>query len=96
LLERKNPFWRRRLDLDRVVEAKKERKPNLRVLREMLRRDESVDSEEEPLEAARSRVVADEGMAAAAAAAAASCSLDCRLSARRRRELSGLRRRGSG
>ena len=33
--------------------------------------------------------------AAAAAAAAASCSLECRRSARRRRELSGLRRRGS-
>lgn len=45
--------------------------------------------------AAGGAVLAAAETAAAAAAAAASCSLECRRSARRRRELSGLRRRGS-
>jgi hypothetical protein len=72
--------------------------------------DEDDDEEELELERERRRsrevvvVVVGSGgaageaeaeAAAEAAMAAASCSLECRRSARRRRELSGLRRRGS-
>lgn len=81
---------------------KKERMPN-RVGREMLTSEDDVDDDPEVLESARAREatardttcdVAGAAMAAAAAAAA-SCSLECRRSARLRRELSGLRRRDS-
>lgn len=92
MVERKVRFRCWRLDRDRRLEAvKKERRLNLRPRLEMFRRDESVDDEDEELDAGRARTVADDGMAAAAA----NCSLECRFSSRRRRELSGLLRRGS-
>jgi hypothetical protein len=86
-------------------EAKKERIPK-RLFREMFISEDEVDDDDEELESARARARCCEwdtigaGSAtgaetAAAAAAAASCSLECRRSARRRRVLSGLRRRGS-
>lgn len=85
-------------------EAKKERIPQ-RLFREMFINEDEVDDDDE-LESARARpwewewdtIGAGSAMGAetaAAAAAAASCSLECRRSARRRRVLSGLRRRGS-
>lgn len=60
-----------------------------------------MEEDDEVLESALERrwdcddVGAGAATAAETAAAAASCSLECRRSARRRRELSGLRRRGS-
>jgi hypothetical protein len=84
-------------------ETKKERKPK-RLFREMLSSEDEVDDDDDEFESARERpcgwVDIGTGSATAvetteAAAAAASCSLDCRRSARRRRVLSGLRRRGS-
>jgi hypothetical protein len=84
-------------------EAKKDRMPK-RLFREMLSSDDEVEDDDEELESARARrrwewecIEAGSATAAeaAAAAAAASCSLECRRSARRRRVLSGLRRRGS-
>jgi hypothetical protein len=69
--------------------------------------EDEVDDDDDELESARERrcewdgigavsaTAAEAETAAAAAAAAASCSLECRRSARLRRELSGLRRRGS-
>src|SRR5438105_7942928 len=65
----------------------------------MFRSEDEVDDDAEVLESARDLRDACDGWwvgaATTAAAAAASCSLECRRSARRRRELSGLRRRGS-
>jgi hypothetical protein len=84
-------------------EAKKERMPQ-RLFREMFINEDEVDDDDEELESARARRCewdavgmgsATGAETAAAAAAAASCSLECRRSARRRRVLSGLRRRGS-
>jgi len=90
-------------------EAKKARMPQ-RLLREMFIKPDDVDDaivEADVVESARDRAkdcgcagVLDAGCdgeatATAAAAAAASCSLEVLRSARRRRELSGLRRRGS-
>jgi hypothetical protein len=84
----------RKLRLLRELDVKNERIPKPRLLREMFSRDEDVEDEEDVLDSARGRTDAW-ACAAATEAAAASCSLDRRLSARRRRELSGLRRRGS-
>lgn len=87
-------------------EAKKERMPN-RLFREMFSKEDEVDDDDDDdddvddeLESERARRCEcdDDCMARsarAAAAAAASCSLDRRRSARRRRVLSGLRRRWS-
>jgi hypothetical protein len=83
-------------------EAKKERMPQ-RLFREMFINEDEVDDDDEELESARARrcewdavgMGSATGAETAAAAAAASCSLECRRSARRRRVLSGLRRRGS-
>ena len=102
-MERNDGRFRTRFEADRV---KKERIPK-RVGREMLSSEDDVDEDAEVLESARDRselcdaigtgawVAVAVTAAAAAAAAAASCSLECRRSARLRRELSGLRRRGS-
>ena len=95
-LERNDLRFRTRLEAERV---KKARMPN-RLGREMLRREDEVDDDADVLESARDRSEDCDAMwagvaTAAAAAAAASCSLECRRPARRRRELSGLRRRGS-
>lgn len=76
-----------------LLEVKKERKVKERGLRETLTRDDEVEDEEEVDSAWERRETCD-GMAADEAAAASS-SLECRLSARRRRELWGLRRRES-
>lgn len=82
------------------AKEKKERKPHP-VFLGGLSSSEEVTAEDEVLELARDRLL-DDGpaaavwlTAAAARAAAASCSLEWRRSARRRRSLSGLRRRWS-
>jgi hypothetical protein len=99
-LERNDGRFRTRFEADRV---KKERMPK-RVGREMFSSEDDVDEDAEVLESARDRSELCDAIGtgawvavavAAAAAAAASCSLECRRSARLRRELSGLRRRGS-